>query len=260
MARSIWLGGDPLGPIAASGFGKPDLIIGVGGGYMRTDGGIKSLKAFIAHGLQLRWAIASGIPTFYLSQSVGPLGDSFGKIMRGWCTKLDRISVRDDRSLALLDDAPGVRRRPDMAIFSIADKLAIPAGPADYATGTPRLIARGLDRPEPVRKAYQDKLQALLKAVPDMAPALQSSGRGNDDPAFYSAMGWGDQAPFLRDLMETADRPQVVVSVRLHGALEAIRAGIPTIHLSYERKGFGAIPTSAFPNSCTTATISTLPR
>jgi polysaccharide pyruvyl transferase WcaK-like protein len=32
----------------------------------------------------------------------------------------------------------------------------------------------------------------------------------------------------------------VAISVRLHGALQAINAGIPTIHLSYERKGYGA--------------------
>jgi polysaccharide pyruvyl transferase WcaK-like protein len=34
--------------------------------------------------------------------------------------------------------------------------------------------------------------------------------------------------------------PGVVVSVRLHGAIASLLAGWPAIHLSYERKGWGA--------------------
>ena len=33
---------------------------------------------------------------------------------------------------------------------------------------------------------------------------------------------------------------RVIVSVRLHGALAALIAGCPAIHLAYERKGWGA--------------------
>ena len=31
-----------------------------------------------------------------------------------------------------------------------------------------------------------------------------------------------------------------MISVRLHGSLQSILAGVPSIHLSYERKGWGA--------------------
>jgi polysaccharide pyruvyl transferase WcaK-like protein len=34
--------------------------------------------------------------------------------------------------------------------------------------------------------------------------------------------------------------PRIVISARLHGALESIAAGFPAIHLSYESKGWGA--------------------
>lgn len=229
---------DPF-DLAQLGFDQPDLIVGVGGGYLRTDGGRKSLKAFIAHGLQLRWVLSMEAPTFYLSQSVGPLVGVLGWLMRRWAARLQYLAVRDDRSAQLMGNAPGVHRRPDMAIFSIARSLKTPSEPSQYPTGRPRLIARELSRSREVAAVYEAKLVALMRLVPDLAPALQSAGRGNDDPAFYKRMKWGDQAPFLRHLIET-ERPRVVISVRLHGALESIRAGIPTIHLSYERKGFGA--------------------
>lgn len=222
-------------------FGRPDLFVGVGGGYMRLDGGVSSLKAFVAHGLQMRATLATGIPTYYLSQSVGPLHGPLGKLMCSWVAKLGRINVRDDRSVKLLEDmgASNVVRRPDMAIFSIAQQLDATQKTASRA-GPPRLIARELKRQSEVKTAYEQKLNQLITSIQDLAPALQSSGRGNDDPAFYAAMGWNANSPFLRDLIAQGELPRAIVSVRLHGALEAIRAGVPTVHLSYERKGFGA--------------------
>ncbi|WP_258096376.1 hypothetical protein, partial [Klebsiella pneumoniae] len=67
---------------------------------------------------------------------------------------------------------------------------------------------------------------------------VQSAVRGNDDTAFYRALGLTPHG-LLRDVLRD-DRPDAVVSVRLHGALESVLAGVPAYHLSYERKGFGA--------------------
>jgi polysaccharide pyruvyl transferase WcaK-like protein len=35
-------------------------------------------------------------------------------------------------------------------------------------------------------------------------------------------------------------QPDLVISVRLHGAIESLLSGVPAYHISYERKGFGA--------------------
>lgn len=216
----------------------PDIIIGVGGGYLRTDGGLQSFKSLIAHGLQLKWATKTGIPTIYLPQSVGPLKGLSGAIIKNACSKLDCLMVRDDRSLALVERFKNVSRCPDMAILSIAEGINS-VDTCDTST-SPRLIARALKRSGRAQDEYHQRLQELMRSIPDLQLALQSAGRGNDDPSFYAKMGWRQESPFLRSLINTSRRPPVVISVRLHGALESIKAGIPTIHLSYERKGFGA--------------------
>lgn len=240
LATSTVTGAPSLAGIGSADLGRPDLVVGVGGGYLRTDGGLRSVKTLVAHGLQMRWLLSLGVPTFYLPQSVGPLADGSGRWIRAWVAKLDRINVRDDRSVQLLAACDNVRRRPDLAVLSIARELASSLASAKGERERPRLIARHLQRDAATTTNYETKLKRLLDEVHELQPALQSSGRGNDDPAFYRSMGWGDDAPFLRDLIATERRPRFVISVRLHGALEAIRAGIPAIHLSYERKGFGA--------------------
>jgi hypothetical protein len=79
----------------------------------------------------------------------------------------------------------------------------------------------------------------LLEKRCRVSLAVQSAGRGNDDSAYYRRLGVMHPVPTLRRLL-VEDHPDVVISVRLHGALEAILAGVPAYHLSYERKGFGA--------------------
>jgi polysaccharide pyruvyl transferase WcaK-like protein len=240
LAASTWLVPSVDG-LARSDFERPDLIIGVGGGYLRSDGGIRSLKSLIAHGLQMRWLFSLGVPMFYLPQSVGPLTDIEGRIIKRWASKLDRLNVRDDRSIKIFgSNSAHIRRRPDLAVSSIARQLKTPVYLHEAPTDKPRLIARHLQRNSGITLAYESKLRLLIEKIPDLTPALQSSGRGNDDPSFYVKMGWGGNIPFLRDLVAQERKPQFVISVRLHGALESIIAGIPAIHLSYERKGFGA--------------------
>ncbi len=83
------------------------------------------------------------------------------------------------------------------------------------------------------------RLATLLAKECRLSFAVQSSGRGNDDVAYYHRLGIHTVLPGLKQLLAD-DTPDVVVSVRLHGALEAILHGVPAFHLSYERKGFGA--------------------
>ncbi|MFB9124526.1 hypothetical protein ACFFYR_15660 [Paraburkholderia dipogonis] len=83
------------------------------------------------------------------------------------------------------------------------------------------------------------RLIQLLRETCRISFVVQSTGRGNDDVAYYRSIGIkGDLMP-LKELL-VADTPDVVVSVRLHGALESVLNGVPSYHLSYERKGFGA--------------------
>ena len=52
---------------------EADLIVGVGGGYLRARNAIEALKLEAGHLLQMRAARASGKPAVYLPQSIGPV-------------------------------------------------------------------------------------------------------------------------------------------------------------------------------------------
>lgn len=56
---------------------KTDLIVGVGGGYMRSKSAFEHIKLKLGHAKQLETAILSKVPSVYLPQSIGPFhGDS----------------------------------------------------------------------------------------------------------------------------------------------------------------------------------------
>jgi len=106
-------------------------------------------------------------------------------------------------------------------------------------------VARGLKQEQP----YMDKLRRIAQDVEPTKWYVQSRARGNDDAQFYSERRISDSGN-LRDILSSGDRPAVVLSVRLHGALESILNGVPAVHLSYERKGFGAYADLGIPDYC----------
>lgn len=67
---------------------------------------------------------------------------------------------------------------------------------------------------------------------------IQSRTAGNDDTSATRSLGTYPEVDTLTLLSDGPTR--VVVAVRLHAALMALRAGHFVIHLAYERKGFGA--------------------
>lgn len=228
-----------------------DLIVGVGGGYLRARNMMQALKLRAGHLVQLRAAAASGRPAVYLPQSIGPAGagcelapSNVAAALARPLLALDKVYVRDPRSLQWLAAHGNVHRAPDLAVLELGRRLGEP-GARLPAGGPVRHVGMVL-REAPAwrrdrRNHYRQSVLQLierLKRECRVSFAVQSAVRGNDDTAFYRAMGIETHGS-LRDLLRT-DRPDAVVSVRLHGALESILAGVPAYHLSYERKGFGA--------------------
>ncbi|RQQ47554.1 polysaccharide pyruvyl transferase family protein [Burkholderia stagnalis] len=237
-----------LAPVLADA----DLIVGVGGGYLRARTIAQALRLEVGHLLQLRAARASGKPAVYLPQSIGPARIGLPIASRawrarlaallGWCTT---VFVRDERSLAMLSGNANTLRAPDLAVLAFATRHPRPAV-APRVNAPVRHVALVL-RAAPSWSRAQctryrraiDRLVARIEARSRITFALQSTGRGNDDTAFYRRLGIAHPLPSLRRVL-AEDPPDFVVSVRLHGALESILAGVPAFHLSYERKGFGA--------------------
>lgn len=207
------------------------LLVGVGGGYLRTAHRMESLKTALAHWPQLRYAARSPIPSIYLPQSIGPLNGTIGRGLRRDIRNIDRIYVRDDRSLAEIHDARGVIRAPDLAVLEVGEATIEPNPPLQGIVCVARRTRGGT--------AYDDRIKELARLLPEAQWAIQSEGRGNDDRSYYEDVGLPRDAPTLEEVL-SEQRPSVVVSVRLHGSLGALLAGAATINLSYERKGFGA--------------------
>jgi hypothetical protein len=126
-----------------------------------------------------------------------------------------------------------VRRTPDLAVLEVADELTTSIAPRDV-TGTPVVIARGLANAD----SYPARLQALVAALGGVAWGVQAEGSASkSDRTFYEALGVRTDGR-VPQLLAGPCGP--AVSVRLHGAVQAIRSGVPAVHLGYERKSWGA--------------------
>ncbi|MBP0630560.1 polysaccharide pyruvyl transferase family protein [Cupriavidus sp. AcVe19-1a] len=230
-----------------------DLIVGVGGGYLRARNNAEAAKLALGHLVQLRAARNSGKPAIYLPQSIGPTllhPDGFASVFHTKLTQLlggfERVFVRDERSFTALEKNSNTRRAPDLAVLEFSNSYGKQTHRARKITRNICHVALVLreapswDREQ--RKRYADSTRELiseLKKRCKVTYAIQSSGRGNDDVAYYKRIGISDPLNSLKTIL-SEDKPDVVISVRLHGALESILAGVPAFHLSYERKGFGA--------------------
>ena len=208
------------------------LAVGVGGGYLQAPGGKPSLDSALVHLPQLALAAGLRCPTVYLPQSVGPLAGPVGRVIRRHLARLDTVMLRDDKSTDELGGTNTIRR-PDLAVLAIAreygrgDLASAPRGERIY--GIARELARGAD--------YERQV-VRLGTLCRIDWAVHSEASGQNDREFYHRMGLAAVGP-SREVIASAAYG-LCISVRLHGALQSMLAGVPTIHLSYERKGFGA--------------------
>lgn len=203
-----------------------DLVVGVGGGYLRFGGVLETAKTAVAHLPQLIAAASTSTPTVYLPQSVGPEGPVVRALLRRLLSRITVVCLRDDRSVAELG-LPNAVRRPDTALLDPAwAPRSAPLGDRD-----PVLSVR------PVRRPGQERLTDLAHRLGRFDGWVQSRGAGNDDTQAVAAVRPRREL----DRAEFTEGPRrVVVAVRLHAALMALRAGHWVVHLAYERKGFGA--------------------
>lgn len=218
-----------------------DVVLGVGGGYMRGANLIEAGKMVLAHLSQLATANRRNGRSIYLPQSVGALRWGTRRAVQSHAASI-LWHVRDDRSLSLLDHTAVVRRTPDTAVLGFGNDIFTIPGRDACSTEEPLygLVGRELHSTRRRKHQYVSGLRTVQSEL-NAELLLQARSRGNDDDRFYSAV-FGRRAS--RSLIDGtaggAGRRSVVVSVRLHGAIQSIRNGVPAIHLSYERKGWGA--------------------
>ncbi|MFZ5654734.1 MAG: polysaccharide pyruvyl transferase family protein [Pseudomonadota bacterium] len=208
-------------------------IVAVGGGYLVTDSINRQLGVLVNHLIQLRIASRIQAPTVYLPQSVGPLGGPIGAWVRAKLRGVDRIYVRDAESETELRSSNS-RRCPDLAVLKLSRTFSdIKLKETDPSSTV--LVLRDL----PNANGYTSRLIRLIENVSDPVFAVQADVEGpRGDRAFYGRLRIPSAGSFSE--LRKNGPPRVVVSVRLHGAISALMAGFPAVHLAYERKGWGA--------------------
>jgi hypothetical protein len=221
---------------------EPRLVLGtvasvareaVGGGYLVADSITRQLGVLVNHLVQLRMASRIQAPTVYLPQSIGPLGGPIGAWARAALRGVDRVYVRDAESEAELR-SPNVRRCPDLAVLKLA-RIFFDIELKKPDPSSTVLVLRDL----PLAAGYMDRLMRLVENVSAPVFAVQADVEGHrSDRKFYERLGVPSAGAFAE--LRANGPTRVVVSVRLHGAIGALMAGFPAIHLAYERKGWGA--------------------
>lgn len=208
--------------------GQFDLVVGVGGGYLRAGHSSEMVKAAVIHGPQLLAASRTGTPTVYMPQSVGPANAVIRKILARRLRGIDRFFVRDDRSF---DDyaSTGVVRASDLAILTAGEIERV----SHAVDPTPVVTVRAL------RGKISPLVVEFARQCGTFDGYVQSDTAGNNDVDAMNSLS-PRRIVHRDELMTAGVTPRVVVAVRLHAALMALRAGHYVVHLAYERKGFGA--------------------
>jgi hypothetical protein len=210
-------------------------IVGIGGGYLKADRWRASMGLTLNHLPSLLLAARLDVPSVYLPQTVGPLRGPVGNLTRRLVSRVDHVFVRDPESAAEVQTGH-VTLAPDLAVLHLADSWPTPPPMLSRSRQARPVIApRPLPRPAP----YEQRLHTLALLRDEPLYAVQSRGlEGRSDKACISRSD-------ARSSGTLSTLPQhhtggVVVSVRLHGALQALLTGRPAIHLSYDRKGTAA--------------------
>ncbi len=234
---------------------QADVVLSGGGGLFQN---ATSLKSLLYYAGIVRTAIRAGKKTMVFAQSIGPL-DFWGKQMvRECCKGLHAATVRDERSRELF--APLV---PATRVERTADPVflyELPEKPVD-------LCAAGLGpQSDPlvvvcVRKtAHQnDGVVAIAAAVDRLAErygarvAFVPFGGTPDAEASTLVIRKCTSQPMLvalDDLDAVAAaiaRAKLVIGVRLHALILAIRFGIPFLAVPYDPKVTGLLADIGYP-------------
>jgi polysaccharide pyruvyl transferase WcaK-like protein len=211
-----------------------DAMVAVGGGYLRSVDAISSAGTLLNHLPQLLFAGRAEGPSLYFPQTVGPLRGPVGRAVARGVQGVDAVCVRDPWSEVELGGLPNVHRIPDLLVLQIADQW----DEIERVDSTGR-VAVSARQVHHIRD-YERHLASVARRLGDRAVwAVHATGhRARSDAVHYERLGIAPSGGLVE--MLEGRQLSVVISVRLHGALMALAAGVPAIHLAYDRKGPGA--------------------
>lgn len=210
---------------------RADLVVSVGGGFLRFTSFSKSLRTLSVHVSQIAISLLFRKQIVLMPQSIGPIRH-FKSIVFFLLKRAQHIYVRDDLSFNELRTLKNVSRTPDLGALQL---IGTKPYPIVEGSARPGIIIRDID----YLPNWNFKVKELLDRRNFTILTQSQTGKQNEDVRFLKKI-IPDELPIIL-ATNAFERHSVnaVVSVRLHGALMAMRMGIPAIHISYERKGFG---------------------
>ncbi len=233
---------------------RADVVVSGGGGLLQS---ATSLRSLLYYAGVIHEGIRSKRKTMIFAQSIGPL-DRVGKaLVRRLCKGVDRATVRDARSAALLASL-----LPGTPVERTADPVFLYEPPA----GTD-LSAEGLgaqSQPYAVVSVRECPLFAgNLAAIARLVDALSEKhgiriafvplGGVKDAAASTSVIRACSTAPMLlpEPTLERAAAivagASVVVGMRLHALILAARAAVPFLAIPYDPKVDALLDDLAYP-------------
>ena len=234
---------------------EADVVLSGGGGLLQN---ATSLKSLLYYAGIIRTAIRAGKKTMVFAQSIGPL-DFWGKQTVRECARgLHAATVRDERSRELfapLVPATVVERTADPVFLYDPPSEPIDLAPAGLGDGSDPLVVVC------VRKtAHQnDGVAALAAAVDRLAlhhgarVAFVPFGGTPDAEASTLVIRKCKSAPMLVSL-DSLDavaaaiaRAKLVIGVRLHALILAVRLGVPFLAVPYDPKITGLLDDVRYP-------------
>ncbi len=231
-----------------------DVVLSGGGGLLQN---ATSLKSLLYYAGIIRTALRAGKRTMVFAQSVGPL-DFWGKqTVRECCRGLQAATVRDERSRALL--APLV----PATVVRTADPVFLYEPPETAFDLEPYGLG---PQSEPYVVACVRKTAHFSEAVAAMAAAVDRLAEQHGARVAFVPFGGTADAeastvvirkcrskPMLvaldgLDAVAAAiSRARLVIGVRLHALILAVRFGVPFLALPYDPKITGLTEDVRYP-------------
>lgn len=224
--------------------GRSDVVLSGGGGLLQN---ATSLRSLLYYAGIVRSAVRSGKHSMIFAQSIGPL-DFWGRtIVRQWCTGVERATVRDGRSRALLESLlPGTRveQTADPVFLYDAPDEDVDLRGEGIGPGSDPLVIVSVRRAAGMKGGLEVIAAAVdrLSAVHGARVAFLPLGGAADAEVSISVIRKCRSAPVL--LPETSlsgaanliRRAKAVVGMRLHALILAARYGVPFLAIPYDPK------------------------
>ncbi|HEX9153242.1 MAG TPA: polysaccharide pyruvyl transferase family protein [Candidatus Saccharimonadales bacterium] len=241
-------------------YATTDLIVTVGGGYIRSRKGFTNRLniPLILHPLLFGWLIRK--PTVLYPQSVGPFVNSYEKSMVAFVLKrMTLIILREDKSLALLSRL-GVTKNVVRSIDSgfllqgtkkqnIRKKYHIPSGRlAIGVTVRSWLKGNAQARYEQAVASALDNIAEEFGAHILFIPQV-TAAKGDDDRItsrrVYGKMARSNSATMVEDepdhhqIKSIYDELDALLGTRFHSVIFSLTSYVPVLAIEYEHKTSG---------------------